>query len=464
MPKIQPLLIMLRMISRLPPYFLPLLALALPNAAPAGPSEVFTRTLDNGLKVLVQPDTRAPVAVQQLWYGVGAAHESPGQTGISHVLEHMMFRGTERYPGESFSRTISSLGGRDNAFTGRDYTAYYQILGSNQLAVAMEMEADRMQNLLLTEADLEKELEVVKEERRLRTEDRPESLAFEQLQATAFQNHPYGQPVIGWMSDISQLDREQVRDWLRRWYVPNNARLVVVGDVDPEQIFEMAEEHFGSIPSREVTPTPRRQEPVQRGPRNVSMRLPAQTEYLLIGYKTPVMAQLPKKQRWEAYALSMLTSILDGGNASRFSKRLVRDRKIAASASASYSLYSARNSMFVLDATPSPGHTAEEMEQALLAEIAEIQTQPVSEAELQRARAQVIAHMVYAQDSLRRRAYMIGMLETNGLGWEVEQQLVAGYQAVTAAQVQEVAQRYLTDYARTTVTVQPLNAAEVPAP
>ena len=450
------------MISRLSFFFFPLLAFALPNAALAEPSEVFTRTLDNGLKVLVQPDTRAPVAVQQLWYGVGAAHEPPGQTGISHVLEHMMFRGTERFPGESFSHTISSLGGRDNAFTGRDYTAYYQILGRDQLAIAMEMEADRMQNLLLAEADLQKELEVVKEERRLRTEDRPEASAFEQLQATAFHNHPYGQPVIGWMSDISQMDQKQLRDWHRRWYAPNNANLVVVGDVDPEQIFEMAEEHFGAIPRHEVTPAPRRQEPVQKGTRNVSLHIPAQTEYLLIGYKTPVMAQLPQEQRWEAYALSMLTSILDGGNASRLPKRLVRDRKIAASASASYSLYSALNSLLVLDATPSPGHTAEEMEQALLAEIAELQAQPVSETELQRARAQVIAHMVYAQDSLRHRAYMIGMLETNGLGWEVEQQLVAGYQAVTAAQVQEVAQRYLTDYARTTVTVHPLNVAKVP--
>lgn len=455
---------MRHMIDRLSPRFFLLLALALPHAAPAEPPPVFTRTLDNGLKVLVQPDTRAPVAVQQLWYGVGAAHEAPGQTGISHLLEHMMFRGTERYPGESFSHTIASRGGRDNAFTGRDYTAYYQILSSDQLAIAMEMEADRMQNLLLTEADIEKELEVVKEERRLRTEDRPESLAFEQLQATAFQNHPYGQPVIGWMSDIAQLDQQQLRDWQRRWYTPSNARLVVVGDVDPEQIFEMAEEHFGSVPNYEITPAPRRQEPVQRGARNVSLHIPAQTEYLLIGYKTPVMAQLPKKQRWEAYALSMLTSILDGGNASRLAKRLIRGQKIAASASAGYSLYSALNSLLVLDATPNPGHTAEEMEQALLAEIADLQANPVSEAELQRARAQVIAHMVYAQDSLRHRAYMIGMLETNGLGWEIEQQLVAGYQAVTAAQLQEVAQRYLTDYTRTTVTIHPIDVTAIPAP
>ena len=452
------------MTTRLHSRFLLLLTLAAPLAAQAEAPSVYTRILDNGLKVLVQIDTRAPVAVQQLWYGVGAAHESPGQTGISHVLEHMMFRGTERFPGESFSRTINSLGGRDNAFTGRDYTAYYQILGPDQLEVAMEMEADRMQGPLLPEADLVKELEVVKEERRLRTEDQPESLAFEQLQAAAFQNHPYGQPVIGWMSDIGQLDREQLRDWHQRWYAPGNARLVVVGDVDPEQIFEMAEKHFGAIPARAVSPVPKRREPVQRGARSVSLHIPAQTEYLLIGYKTPVMAQLPKKQRWEAYALSMLTSILDGGNASRLASRLVRDRKIAASAGAGYSLYSALDSLLVLDATPSPGHTAEEVEQALLAEIADLQTNPVGEDELKRARAQAIAYMTFARDSLRHRAYMIGMLETNGLGWETQQQLIAGYQAVTAAQVQEVAQRYLTDHARTTVTIHPLDVAAAPAP
>ena len=453
-----------RMVFRQPPCFPLLFALAWSGAALAEPPEVFTRILDNGMKVLVQSDNRAPVAVQQIWYGVGAASESPGKTGVSHFLEHMMFRGTERYPGESFSHTIASLGGRDNAFTGRDYTAYYQVLGSDQLETAMEMEADRMQNLLLAETDIQKELEVVKEERRLRTEDQPEALAFEQLQATAFQNHPYGQPVIGWMSDIGQLDQKQLRDWHQRWYTPNNARLVVVGDVDPEQIFEMAETHFGAIPHHEVAPAPQRQEPVQRGARRNSLHVPAKTEYLLIAYKAPSMARLPKAQRWEAYALSMLTSILDGGNASRFPKRLVRDRKIAAGASASYSLYSALDSLVVLDATPNPGHTAEELEQALLAEISELQTQPVTETELQRARAQVIAHMVYAQDSLRHRAYMIGMLETNGLGWETEHQLVAGYQAVTAAQVQEVAQRYLTDYARTTVTVHPLDITQTATP
>lgn len=433
-----------------------LLAAALPGAGLAQPPKVVAKTLDNGLEVLVQPDRRAPVVVSQLWYGVGSADELPGQTGISHILEHMMFRGTPRYPGESFSRAITAEGGRDNAFTSRDFTAYYQILGRGKLELALEMEADRMQHVLLADADLQKELEVVKEERRLRTEDQPENLAYEQLLAAAFQNHPYGQPVIGWMSDIAQTDAAQLRAWHRRWYAPNNAKLVVVGDLDPEQVFAMAERHFGAIPARPVAPMPRREEPPQRGARNLTLRIPAQTEYLVMGFKVPALAQLPQAQQWEAYALSMLSSILDGGRASRLQQRLVRDQKIAARASASYSLYTARASLFMLDATPSTGRTATEVEQALQAEIEALKQQPVTTAELERARAQVVAHSTYAQDSLRHRAYMIGMLETNGLGWETERQLVARYQAVTAAQVQEVAQRYLDSDARTMATIRPV--------
>ncbi len=436
-----------------------LLTAALLGFSSAQAAQVYSTTLENGLKVLVQTDTRAPVVISQLWYGVGAADEPPGLTGISHALEHMMFRGTPKHPGESFSRTIAARGGRDNAFTGRDYTAYYQLLGRDELEIALEMEADRMQNVSLAVADVEKELKVVKEERRLRTEDQPEAAAFEQMQATAFQNHPYGQPVIGWMSDIAQLDQAKLRDWHQQWYSPNNARLIVVGDVDPEQIFRMAQTHFGSIPARPVPSLPQRHEPPQRGERRVVLRIPAQTPYLITSFKTPTLAQLPEAQRWEAYALSMLSSILDGGRASRLQKRLVRDQRIAASAGASYYLYSKRNSLFVLSGTPAPGHSIAEVEQALDAEIADLLENPVTEEELQRTRAQVIAHMVYAQDSIRHRAYMIGMLETNGLGWEVEQDLVARYQAVTAAQVQEVAQRYLDTDSRTTVTVQPVKSA-----
>ncbi len=437
---------------------------ALPVLAQANAPEVFSKTLDNGLEIFVQPDTRAPVIVHQIWYGVGAAHEPPGLTGISHMLEHMMFRGTPEYPGESFSHAISAAGGRDNAFTGRDYTAYYQILNRDKLELALEMEADRMLNASLDATDFAAEREVVMEERRLRTEDQPEGLAFEQLQATAFQNHPYGQPVVGWMEDLRNITLEHLRDWYQRWYTPGNARVVVVGDIEPEAVFGMVEKHFGDIPAGQPPSLPTRSEPLQRGAREVRMQLPAQTEYVLIAFKTPALAQLPEAQQWEAYALSMLASVLDGGAAARLPKRLVRDQKIAASAGASFALYTARNGMFVLDGTPSDGHSAEALHEALLDEIAQLKDNPVTEAELQRARAQVVAQAIYAQDSLRHRAYMLGMLETNGLGWEAERELIARYQAVTAEQVQEVALRYFSDHARTTVTVDPIKTAAHPLP
>ena len=433
------------------------------GSGPAVAAEVVSRMLDNGLEVLVSVDNRAPVVVSQIWYGVGASTELPGQTGISHVLEHMMFRGTPDHPGDAFSRTIAAAGGRDNAFTSRDFTAYYEIIGSDQLALTLKLEADRMQNLLLDENDFQKELDVVKEERRWRTDDKPEGLAYEQLQATAFQHHPYGQPVIGWMQDLEQLTAEQLRAWHQHWYSPNNARLVVVGDVEPQNVFDLAEEYFGAIPARTLLPPPLRREPTQRGPRLVELQIPAQTPYLMMGFKTPALNQLPDAQHWEAYALSMLTSILDGGNSSRLATRLVRGRKLAAAAGASYSLYGRDNGLLLLDGTPSPDHSRDELKQALLDEIQQLQEQLVDEVEMQRARAQVIAQMTYSQDSLRHRAYMIGQLETVGLGWEVEDQLIDRYQQVTAEQVREVAQRYLTDHQLTVVTLDPQSAA-VPLP
>ena len=428
-------------------------------AAPPAAAEVAETVLDNGLRVLVLPDDRAPVVVSQLWYGVGAAQETPGATGLSHLLEHMMFRGTTRYPGESFSRIIDANGGRDNAYTSRDYTAYYQTLSRDRLEVALELEADRLRDLTLDPEDFRKELEVVREERRLRTEDQPEAYAYEQLQAAAFQNHAYGQPLIGWMEDLEQATVAQLRAWRDRWYAPGNARLVVVGDARPEAVFALARKHFGDIPARPTPPAARRPEPAQRGARRVELRIPAQTEYLLMGFKAPALNRLPAAQRWEAYALSMLASLLDGGNAARLPARLVRGDRVAATAGAYYPLYGADDGLLMLEGVPAEGRDAGELEAALLAEVRALQEAPATEAELQRARAQVIAQAVYARDSLRHRSHMIGMLETVGLGWEVERELADRYRAVTAAQVQEVARRYLVDRQRTTVAVHPLPAA-----
>ena len=439
--------------------FLSVLLAGLAAAAPAAAAEVAETVLGNGLRVLVLPDDRAPVVVSQLWYGVGSAQETPGATGLSHLLEHMMFRGTARHPGESFSRIIAANGGRDNAYTSRDYTAYYQTLSRDRLEVALELEADRLRDLTLDPEDFRKELEVVREERRLRTEDQPESYAYEQLQAAAFQNHAYGQPLIGWMEDLEQATVAQLRAWRERWYAPGNARLVVVGDARPEEVFALARRHFGDIPARAAPPAARRPEPAQRGARRVDLRIPARTEYLIMGFKTPALNRLPAAQRWEAYALSMLASVLDGGNAARLPARLVRGARVAATAGAYYPLYGADDGLLMLEGVPAEGRGADELEAALLAEVRALQEAPVAEAELERARAQVIAQAVYARDSLRHRSHMIGMLETAGLGWEVERELADRYRAVTAAQVREVAQRYLVDSQRTAVAVRPLPVA-----
>ena len=437
---------------------LPVLLAGLLAAASAA-ADVAETALGNGLRVLVLPDDRAPVVVSQLWYGVGSAQETPGATGLSHLLEHMMFRGTARHPGESFSRIIDANGGRDNAYTSRDYTAYYQTLSRDRLEVALELEADRLRDLTLAPEDVRKELEVVREERRLRTEDQPEAYAYEQLMAAAFQNHAYGQPLIGWMEDLEQATAARLRAWRERWYAPGNARLVVVGDARPEEVFALARKHFGDIPARPTPPAARRPEPPQRGPRRVELRIPAQTEYLLMGFKTPALNRLPAARRWEAYALSMLATVLDGGNAARLPARLVRGARAAAAAGAHYPLYGADDGLLMLEGVPAEGRGAGELEAALLAEVRGLQEAPVTEAELERARAQAVAQAVYARDSLRHRSHMIGMLETVGLGWEVERELADRYREVTAEQVQAVARRYLVDDRRTTVAVRPQPAA-----
>ena len=444
---------------RLP--LLPGMLLALVAGA-AQAQEPVSRTLANGMEVLVLVDNRAPVAVSQIWYGVGSAAESPGQTGVSHFLEHLMFRGTEKYPGKALDRVISENGGRSNAYTSRDYTAYYEILSRDRLEVSLEVEADRMRGLVLTEDGVVKEREVVLEERRLRTDDQPESFAYEQLYATAFQNHPYGQPVIGWSSDIAHTDLATVRAWYDRFYTPSNARLVVVGDVRPEEIFSLAKKHFEAIPEHAAVPPPVREEPPQAGPRRVDLRLPAQTEYVILGYKSPNLAQLPQQRRYEAYAMSMLSTILSGGGASRLVSGLVRGDQVATRAGAHYSLYKAQPGLLILDGIPAQGRNAQELEQALVAEITRLQEELVTDEELERARAQVVAGMVYAKDSLSHRAHMIGMLETIGLGWETEDDLLPRYRAVTAEQVREVAQLYLTENARTTVIVHPIRNPPLP--
>jgi zinc protease len=438
-----------------------LLSLALVPLAQAAPT-VHETTLSNGMKVIVKPDHRAPVVVSQVWYRVGSSYEPDGLTGISHVLEHMMFKGTEALgPGE-FSRTISALGGNENAFTGRDYTAYFETLAVEHLETALKLEADRMANLVLDNEEFLKEIEVVKEERRLRTDDRPSGKVFEQFSAVAWRSSPYRNPVIGWMNDLEHMTVDDLADWYKRYYAPNNAILVVVGDVEPAEVVALAERHFGPLPAAEILPLKPAAEPEQRGETRVIVRAPAKQPYVLMGYKTPVVGHA--QEDWEPYALYVLSSVLDGGESARLSRELVRGSAVAASAGADYSTYSRLKDKFLLSATPTDEHTVADVEQALRDQVRRVREELVDADELQRVVTQAVAGKVFEADSLFYQAMEIGLLETIGLDWQLASQEIAQIKSVTPEQVRTVAQRYLIDENLTVAVLDPLPMDTSPAP
>ena len=414
------------------------------------------KTFANGMKVIVKEDHRAPVVISQVWYQVGSAQEHSGITGVSHVLEHMMFKGTEKYPSGTFSSTVAEIGARDNAFTGRDYTAYYQLMGKQNLEISMELESDRMLNLILSEEDFKSEVEVVKEERRLRTDDNPNARVYEQLYSTAFINNPYHHPIIGWMDDLNNLEVEDLADWYQRWYTPNNATLVVVGDVEPAGVFAMAEKYFGGLEGRPVKASKPRLEHPQTGTRRVTVKAIAKLPYIMLGYKVPSLATA--EEDWEPYALSVLSAVLDGGRSARFSKRLIREKELVSAAGAGYNIFSRYSTLFLFDATPTEKSSIEETEQALYAEIKDIQENHVSDKELKRVKAQVIASEVYQQDSIQRQATVIGSLETVGLGWQLMDEYNQRINEITAQQVSEVARKYLIEDGLTVAVLQPLDS------
>lgn len=423
------------------------------SMAVAASSQVHEYRLDNGMKLVVKEDHRAPVVVSQVWYKVGSSYETEGYTGLSHVLEHMMFKGTnQRGPGE-FSRIIAENGGSENAFTSRDYTAYFQRLEKSRLPVAFELEADRMRNLRLDAAEFAKEVRVVMEERRLRTEDSATALTFEQFNAVAFLNSPYRSPIIGWMDDLEGLHVEDLQKWYQQWYAPNNAVLVVAGDVNPAEVLKLAQRRYGVLAASDIQPTKPRREIEQRGTRRLVVKAPAEVPYLIMGYKVPVL--LTAKEDWEPYALEVLAGILDGGDSARFSRDLVRGKQIAVSAGAGYDLYDRQQSLLLLDGSPANGHDMAALEAALRAEITKLQNTPITTEELERVKAQVLADHVYQEDSVFYQAMQIGTLEAVGLGWQKMNEYLPRIQAVTAEQVQSVARKYLIDDHLTVAVLDP---------
>ena len=422
-----------------------LMALCLPSLAGASSAPATHEfRLDNGLKLIVREDHRAPVVVSQLWYKVGSSYETPGKTGLSHALEHMMFKGSAKLgPGES-SRVLRELGAEENAFTSDDYTAYYQVLASDRLSVAFELEADRLASLRLPPEEFKREIEVIKEERRLRTEDNPSAKAYERFQALAFPASGYHTPTIGWMADLERMTVEELRAWYETWYVPNNATLVVVGDVVPSEVHALAQRYFGSIAQR---PVPQAQIPLELstpGQRLLTLHLPTQLPSLMMGFNVPGLAT--SKAPREVHALRLIGALLDGGYSARLPSRLERGEELVSGAGSSYDAYTRGDSLFVLSATPNvqKGKTLTEVEAGLWRQLEDLKTTPPSAEELARVRAQVIAGLVYERDSITSQATTIGQLETVGLSWQLMDGELAELSAVTPSDIQQAAQTYFT--------------------
>jgi len=413
------------------------------HAGATGASGVHEYTLDNGLRLLVKPDNRAPVVVSQLWFPVGSSHELPGITGVSHALEHMMFKGTDKRETGLFSRSISREGGRLNAFTGRDFTAYHEQLRADRLEIALELEADRLENIIFDEDEYRREMEVINEERRMQVDDNPVAVARERFSALAWATSPYRQPIIGWQDDLDQMTLDDLKTWYEQHYGVNNAILVIAGDVQPDAVHELVKKHFGGLVPRPVPKLKQLPEVAGIGERRTVLRVENATPVLMMGYHVPSLATADDLK--ESDALSLLSSILSGGNSARLPERLVRGQGVATSAAASYSGITRLDTHFGLSGRPAHDGSLDDMEQALRREIQDIIDNGVTQEELDRARIQARADYVYRLDSVFYQAMEIGMLETIGLGWEIMDRYPDALEDVTTEDIQAVAARYLVD-------------------
>lgn len=422
-------------------------------SAAGAQAEVQEFRLANGLRVIVKEDHRAPTAVHMVWYVAGSMDEVSGESGVAHVLEHLMFKGTRTVKSGEFSRRIAAAGGRENAFTNRDYTAYFQQVPKAALPQMMKLEADRMSNLLVTESEFASEIKVVMEERRLRTDDQPRALVAEALSAQAYFAHPYRRPVIGWMNDLASMSHRDARNWYARWYVPNNAIVVVVGDVKADEVRALAKKYYGRIKAK---PLPRRKpqvEPEQRGVRRVVVKAPAELPYLLLGWKCPVLRDVDRD--WQPHALEVLARVLDGNESARLNQSLVRNSRVASEVGAGYDAVARGPGMCYIEGTPARGKSVSELEQSLRAELARLVQGGVSAEELARVKAQLVASQVFKRDSIFGQAMEIGSYETAGLSHRDIDRALERIKAVTAEQVRAVAEQYFVDDGLTVVVLEP---------
>lgn len=410
--------------------------------------------LDNGLKVLIIEDHKAPLAVFQIWYNVGSRNEPAGKSGISHLLEHMMFKGTPKYGSKQFSKIIQKNGGTDNAFTTKDYTMYFQMIASDRIGISIELEADRMQNLILDPKEVIAERNVVMEERRMRYEDDPQNSLYEDVVAAAFKSHPYRWPVIGWMSDIASIERKDLYDYYKSYYSPDNAVIVVAGDVKSNEIFLKIKKAFGKIQPHSGRATVNTKEEIQKGERRIFLKRDAELPCLFAVYHTPNFSFD------DSYALEILGAVLSDGKSSRLYRSIVYEKKLALSSGADYSGIYKDSFLFTVAATAAIGRDIKEVENALYEEIEKIKTSPPSEKEVQRAKNQIESYFIMGQDSIYFQAQMTGLFEIMG-SWKFKDRYLDGIRKVTPEDITQVAKKYLTENNRTVGILIPTKSMEI---
>ena len=457
-----------RFCGRLSARLLPVaLALGLSSTAfaqmPASFAPATTQfTLANGLTVIVKPDHRAPTVAHMLWVRVGSMDEVDGTSGVAHALEHMMFKGTPTVKAGEFSRQVAALGGQENAFTGADNTGYYQQIPASQLEAVMRLEADRFAHSQWPDDEFKREIEVVKEERRLRTDDSPHARLHEQAAAVTFLASPYRRPIVGWMSDLDAMTPNDVREFYQRWYVPGNAALVVAGDVEVAQVKKLAEKYYGPIAARPVPERKPRIEPEQIGQRRLDLKAPASQSYVSLSFKVPKvapadLADVPDAASAtaaasrEALALTVLAAVLDGYSGARLERALVQGQgqpgggRVADSAGASSGLLGRGPQLFSLEGVPAEGKTPQQVADALRQQVALIARDGVSQAELQRVKTQWVASETYKLDSVFSQARELGFNWVQELPLDASARLIAQLRTITAAEVQAVATKYFGD-------------------
>jgi zinc protease len=405
-------------------------------------SQIQSLSLDNGLNIIVKEDHRAPVAVTMLWYNVGSADEPGGLTGVSHVLEHYMFKGTQKFPLGVFTRTIAAFGGELNAMTNNDFTAYYEITDTAHLPAVFELEANRMQHLLWNEEEFKKEMRVIQEERRLRIDNEPQALMFERFLATAHLSAPYHHPVIGWMTDLQHMNMQDAQRWYQQFYAPNNVTLVVVGDVKPSHIYQLAKQYFGSLQPKPRLLRKQQLEPEALGSKHIQVQTSAKLPMFVLGYTVPTPTSTATTKVFEPYALELIAGILGIGDSGRFSQNLEHGTQVANNINVFYNLYARYQTQFIIYGSPSQSHSIEDVKAEIHHEIKRLQTQLVSQEELQRVKTQIIAQKTFEKDSMFGQAMELGLLQTIGLGWQATEKYVDRIKHVTPEQIQQTAIRY----------------------